>query len=167
MSTQPDPLRVAWSMVRAQRVRRPRPTGTGSVDYLDLADILRVLRIDGIAALPSLQPDLTAYRDRMQYVDPDALTPDGSLAFWLNLYNAGALALAADAVSAGASTVLRIPGAFDTPWAMVGGEALSLNDIEHGKISVRLDSLCRVLSALNIAVVLESPLMFELKEREQ
>ena len=26
------------------------------------------------------------------------------------------------------------PGAFDAPWAMVGGESLSLNDIEHGKI---------------------------------
>ena len=56
------------------------------------------------------------------------------LAFWLNLYNAGALALAADTLSAGENTVLRIPGAFDAPWAMVGGESLSLNDIEHGKI---------------------------------
>ncbi len=134
MSTQPDPLRVAWSMVRAQRVRRPRPTGTGSVDYLDLADILRVLRIDGIAALPSLQPDLKDYRDRMQYVDPDALTPDGSLAFWLNLYNAGALSLAADASMRGEPTVLRLPGGFDTTWATIAGESLSLNDIEHGKV---------------------------------
>jgi hypothetical protein len=70
----------------------------------------------------------------MEEVDPDALSADGSLSFWLNLYNAGALALASDAISEGVSTVLRLPGAFDTPWAMVGGEALSLNDIEHGKI---------------------------------
>lgn len=84
--------------------------------------------------LPSERAVLARFRYRMEEVDPDSLSADGALAFWLNLYNAGALALAADAISAGASTVLRIPGAFDAPWAMVGGEALSLNDIEHGKI---------------------------------
>lgn len=70
----------------------------------------------------------------MEEVDPDTLSVDGALAFWLNLYNAGALSLAADALEAGEATVLRVPGAFDSPWAMVNGESLSLNDIEHGKI---------------------------------
>ena len=70
----------------------------------------------------------------MERVDPDTLSRDGALAFWLNLYNAGALALAADALENGETTVLRIPGAFDTPWVTIAGEPLSLNDIEHGKI---------------------------------
>jgi hypothetical protein len=30
--------------------------------------------------------------------------------------------------------VLRVPGAFDRPWATISGEELSLNAIEHGKI---------------------------------
>jgi len=70
----------------------------------------------------------------MERIDPDVLSRKGSLAFWLNLYNAGALLLAADAFEPTTATVLRIPGAFDRPWAEVSGAALSLNDIEHGKI---------------------------------
>lgn len=134
MSNEPNPLRVAWSIARARRVNRPRPTGSASLDYADLADVLRSLRSGGISALPSQQPTLAAFRDRMEMVDPDGLTADGSLAFWLNLYNAGALSLAADASLSGETTVLRIPGAFDSTWATIAGESLSLNDIEHGKI---------------------------------
>jgi HTH-type transcriptional regulator/antitoxin HipB len=37
-------------------------------------------------------------------------------------------------------------------------------DLEHGKESVQLDSLHKVLSALNIQLCLESPLMPELEE---
>lgn len=121
-------------MARSRRTRRPRPVGDGLVQSSDFAEILALLRTDGLAALPSQRGMLSRFRYRMEGVDPDALSANGALAFWLNLYNAGALALAADTISAGEPTVLRVPGAFDTPWAMVGGEALSLNDIEHGKI---------------------------------
>jgi hypothetical protein len=134
MPDEPNPLRVAWSIAKARRVARPRPTGSGSVDYADLADVLRALSEDGIAVLPTRQPALAAFRNRMEDVDPDALTADGSLSFWLNLYNAGALSLAADAWLRGETTVLRLPGAFDETWATIAGEPLSLNDIEHGKI---------------------------------
>lgn len=134
MTDQPNPLPVVWSIVRARRTRRPRPTGDGFVQSDDFAGVLSLLHTDGMTVLPSERGALARYRYRMEEVDPDALSVDGALSFWLNLYNAGALALAADAISAGESTVLRLPGAFDTPWAMVGGESLSLNDIEHGKI---------------------------------
>lgn len=40
-------------------------------------------------------------------------------------------------------------------------------DIEHGKVSVRLDSLHKVISALNIDLALESPLMHELEETNE
>jgi hypothetical protein len=92
------------------------------------------LRAGGVGVLPAERSALSGFRNQMEEVDPDTLSIDGALAFWLNLYNAGALTLAGDALDAGELTVLRVPGAFDTPWAMVGGESLSLNDIEHGKI---------------------------------
>ena len=77
---------------------------------------------------------LDAYSRTLASLDPDAMGTDEVLAFWLNLYNAGALALAAKARAHGAPSVLRVPGAFDQPWAQVLGEALSMHDIEHGKI---------------------------------
>jgi len=134
MNDQPKPLSVARSIVRARRTRQPRPAGDGFVQSDDFAQVLVQLRTEGVDVLPSERAALARFRYRMEEIDPDALSAGGALAFWLNLYNAGALALAADAISAGEATVLRVPGAFDTPWAMVGGESLSLNDIEHGKI---------------------------------
>ena len=88
----------------------------------------------GISFLPECRPFLLEYRDRLATVDPDSLSSDEALAYWLNLYNAGALALAAEAMTDGEDSVLRVPGAFDDRWATVQGESLSLNDIEHGKI---------------------------------
>ena len=134
MNSQPNPLAVAWAIARARRTRRPRPSGDGFIQSDDFADVLAAVRTDGITALPSQRAVLARFRYRMEEVDPDGLSADGALAFWLNLYNAGALVLAADAFTADEATVLRLPGAFDTPWAVVGGESLSLNDIEHGKI---------------------------------
>lgn len=134
MPDQPNPVAVAWSIAMARRLRRPRPTGSGTVHYNDLADTLAALRSDGVAVLPSRQPALGAFRNRMEGIDPDDLTPHGTLAFWLNLYNAGVLSLAADATALGESTVLGLPGAFTSTWASIAGESLSLNDIEHGKI---------------------------------
>jgi hypothetical protein len=50
------------------------------------------------------------------------------------VYNAGAIGSAASAYDVSADSVLRIPGAFSRPSITVAGEALSLDDIEHGKI---------------------------------
>lgn len=134
MTDQPNPLAVAWSIARARRVRRPRPSGDRWVRSGNYATVLDALRSSGVAVLPAERSALSGFRNQMEEVDPNTLSSDGALAFWLNLYNAGTLALAANALEAGESTVLRVPGAFDTPWAMVAGESLSLNDIEHGKI---------------------------------
>jgi transcriptional regulator with XRE-family HTH domain len=40
----------------------------------------------------------------------------------------------------------------------------ALYDIEHGKATVRFETLRRVLCALNITIRLESPLMSQLEE---
>lgn len=134
MSESPSAIGAGLSMVKALRVRRPDPRGSGSVDHSALTVALDTLATAGIDGLAAGLEAVTAYRDEMQLVDPDALDADESLAYWLNLYNAGALHLAATAANAGERTVLRVSQPFDRPWAEVSGESLSLHDIEHGKI---------------------------------
>ncbi len=121
-------------MLRARRVRRPGPHGSATVDHAPLAEVLDVLKGGGVAALAGQRARLDQYRRALEAADPDRLSGDEALAFWLNLYNAGALDLAAVAAADGESSVLRVPGAFRNPWATVGGERLSLDDMEHGKI---------------------------------
>ncbi len=130
----PNPLLVGWSVLRALRIRRPQPAGAGSVDHADLAAILSGLQQRGVAALPSMRGELERYRNRLERVDPDELERSEALAFWLNLYNAGALDAAAEAVAEAQGSVLRVPGAFRRRWTTIAGEGLSLDAIEHGKI---------------------------------
>ena len=132
--TGPNPLTVAWSIWRSQRGRRPHPTGNGTVDHTGLVPVLAALQDGGVAALAAQRTALHAYRDRLATTDPDALSPDAALAYWLNLYNAGALDLAAETHDRQAASVLRLPGGFQRTWVAVGGEDLSLDAIEHGKI---------------------------------
>jgi len=99
-----------------------------------LAPVLDKVRAEGIGILPDLAEDLASYRHHLAAADPDALSPDEALAYWLNLYNAGTLELVAGARRAGVATVLRVPGAYDKPIVTVAGEALSLDNIEHGKV---------------------------------
>jgi hypothetical protein len=135
MSTDsPNLLLAGWSMLRAMRVRRPRPAGDGAVDHAELAGVLDVLATEGVPGLAAQRPAIADYVARLAAVDPDELSRDEALAYWLNLYNAGALDLAARTAARGDSSVLRVPGAFSRPWTAVAGEDLSLDDIEHGKV---------------------------------
>ncbi len=134
MSESPSAIGAGLSMVKALRVRRPDPEGSGSVDHSALAELLEELAAGGIGALADKRSAIAEYRDNVQLVDPDALDWGESVAYWLNLYNAGALHLAATAAAAGEPTVLRVSKPFNRPWARVAGETLSLHDIEHGKV---------------------------------
>lgn len=131
----PNPLKVAWSIFRVINItRRPNPTGIGSVDHSQLGGILEVLASGGLEALVERDADLSAYLAKLSSADPDTLSREEALAFWLNLYNAGALQLAARAHRAGVESVLRVPGGFDRTIIEVAGEELSLDAIEHGKL---------------------------------
>ncbi|NNC74770.1 MAG: DUF547 domain-containing protein [Acidimicrobiia bacterium] len=134
MSSAPNPIAAAWSMLRARRLPHPAPRGEAHVDHDEFRPVLDRLTGSGISGLLGQDDTLTAYRVRLETVDPDSLTRSGALAYWLNLYNAGALHLATRALSADASTVLRVPGGFTLPWTTVAGRKLSLDDIEHGLI---------------------------------
>jgi hypothetical protein len=128
----PNPLAVLRSMLRARRTRVPHPSGTGRVDHGRLGTALAAAASGGVAALE--EASLVEYIDAMATVDPDTLSPPEALAYWLNLYNAGALDLARRAYDHRLDTVLRVPGGFTAPYVAVRGEQLSLDDVEHGKI---------------------------------
>jgi len=130
----PNPLGVAWSALRAGAARRPRPGGSAGVDHAALAPILVALRTGGMGALVDLRPALADYRSSLEQVVPDQLSATEALAYWLNLYNAGALDLAAEAAQTVATTVVGVRGGFRRSWATVAGETLSLDGIEHGKV---------------------------------
>jgi len=136
MSSGPNPAVAAWSMIRARRLQvpTPRPDRATTIDHSDLAWILEACLARGASSLAGNSPALEAYRDSMEKFNPDDLDPAEALAFWVNLYNAGALWTASIAFNEDMGSVLRVPGAFSKPWATVAGHRLSLNDIEHGKI---------------------------------
>jgi hypothetical protein len=134
MSTSPNPISVGWSVLRARRVSRPRPSGAETLDHAAFATVLTRLLRHGIGSFGTDDDDLASYRKSRSEIDPNRLPRGEALAFWLNLYNAGAISSAAAAFDASANSVLSISGAFSRPWITVAGEDLSLNDIEHGKI---------------------------------
>lgn len=78
--------------------------------------------------------EVESYLAQLSDVEPNELSRDEALAFWLNLYNAGAIRLAIEAHRQGEESVLRIPGAFSRPLVTVDGEDLSLDAIEHAKL---------------------------------
>ncbi len=130
----PNPITVGLSILRARRVRRPAPSGTNSLDHGALGEVLEKLRVGSVPSLAGERENLAEYRDTLAATDPDTLAPSEALAYWLNMYNAGALDIAAETVRRDEPTVLRVAGGFRRQWASVAGEALSLDDIEHGKI---------------------------------
>jgi hypothetical protein len=128
-------IRVGWSIVTVLRtVRSPNPIGIEGADPGDYGAVLAEVARQGPQSLSGLVGDLEAFIKAQGEIDPDSLSPSGSLAYWLNLYNAGALALAGRASLDARDSVLREPGAFTNPFVTVAGESLSLDGIEHGKV---------------------------------
>ncbi|MEX0700166.1 MAG: DUF547 domain-containing protein [Acidimicrobiia bacterium] len=89
---------------------------------------------EGVGVVSTLGGALNDYVDGLRLVNPDDLSRDEALGFWINLYNAGALILVARAQSTNTPSVLGIPGGFRSKFVSIGGERLSLDDIEHGKV---------------------------------
>jgi hypothetical protein len=110
------------------------PDGAEAANHELLRMPLRHLAEHGPSGLADISADIERYVSSLQSVDPDRLGRNEALAFWLNLYNAGALALAGEAQRRGESTVFGVPGGFSSRFTNIAGEALSLDDIEHGKI---------------------------------
>lgn len=127
-------IRFPWSVLRAFSRRPPRPAGAARFSHEAFRPALDAVRRGGLEALAEIRPALEAYRRCLCEADPDDLTRDGALAYWIDAHNAEALALALFARERGDRTVWEVRGAFDLARTCVAGEMLSLNDIEHGKI---------------------------------
>ena len=139
----PTPLRAD------ARLRRfsPAVAGSQSFDHRPFGDLLAryvhvssdgVNRVDYTAwrASEAKFAALRVYIARLQTRTPQSLTRDEQLAYWANLYNAETLrtVLAAYPVRSILSirpNLLAI-GPWKKPTLMVGGQTLSLDDIENG-----------------------------------
>lgn len=133
----PNPFSVGISVMRARLVAPPRPTvdsGAAAPEHSRLSPVLSRVEKEGVPALPGLRTHLEAYVADLSTTDPDRLNETDALAYWLNLYNAGALKLAGEAFTQNHESVLRMPGAFTSTLTSVAGTPLTLTQIEHGKI---------------------------------
>lgn len=134
-STSPNVLRAGLSIVSALlKVRPPEVFGFDSVSHDRFASVLVFLEGNVVRRLPDAVEELNRYLEELASVEPSQLSRDEALAFWINTYNAAGLRLGAAAVGEGIATVFGVPGAFTTPVITVDSEALSLDQIEHGKI---------------------------------
>lgn len=135
MASGPNPVSVGLSVIKSLvSVRRPGPFGTSTVDHSMLTPPLTRLEKAGPGVLSDLDADLGVYLNHVTGQSPAALTRSEALAYWINVYNAGALLLAGQAQRASVESVLGIPQGFSQEVIKVDGEILSLDDIEHGKI---------------------------------
>lgn len=137
-----DLRRVSWvaahllSRARASfLVSRPDPCPLETFDHEEFDAFLRAAAVAGrldAATLRAHVDVLDGYLERLSTADPDALDGAGALAFWINAYNAAVLRTIAGTPDV--TTMLAVPGAFTARRWAIGGERLSLDDIEHGKI---------------------------------
>ena len=119
-------------------------------DHSDFSALLATVVDEGgfvdyttLAAEPSA---LDAYLGRLAATDPSGLGDDDRLAFWINAYNAYTLKLVADnyPVESIRDVVkgLFLPlvnSPFKVDFAVVGGETMTLDAIEHGTIRDEFD----------------------------
>lgn len=131
----PNPVAVAISILRVlASVSRPTFGSESGPPSHVLAGVLDSVAESGMKGLVGRVDDLDAFIEEMSRVEATALARDDALAYWINLYNGGALRLAATASSTDSATVLRVPGGFSARFVAVEGEALSMDAIEHAKI---------------------------------
>ena len=129
MADSVNPLVAGWQIWRAMRATPPpRPAGTATADHGGLSPVLDALRRGGIEGFD--RQDLRDYLDYASSVDPDALSRDHALAYWVNHYNAHAIDLARSALDEGKASVLAFDSAFT---ADVDVEGLAGCDGEGGR----------------------------------
>ncbi|MEM7496903.1 MAG: DUF547 domain-containing protein [Pseudomonadota bacterium] len=116
-----DPDHAAWASFLAKHLRTGTASGVALFDY---------------GAAKADRAALQSYLEAMQAVQPTTLSGDAAFAYWVNLYNAVTVDLVLGAYPVGSIREVN-GGLFNTgPWTddvvRVEGQALSLDDIEHG-----------------------------------
>jgi len=111
-------------------------TPAGKVDY---------------AAIKTKINTLNEYISSLSKNVPNAsLSKNEQLAFWINAYNANTIKLIVDNYPVASIMDIHSGKAFDKKWISMGGETLSLNDIENNKIRAKFDEP-RIHFAVNCA----------------
>lgn len=85
-----------------------------------------------------------------QNVPSSNASKNEKLAFWINAYNANTIKLIVDNYPVNSIMDLYGGKAFDNKWIKIGGETLSLNDIENNKIRAKFNEP-RIHFAVNCA----------------
>lgn len=97
---------------------------------------------------------LGAYIETLEKTNPDKLTKNDALAYWINLYNAVTLRLILDNYPV--DSIKDIGGLFSSPWkkklVQVNGRTLTLNQIENEIIRPKFKD-ARIHFALNCASI--------------
>ena len=102
------------------------------------------------------EAELDAYLVQLAETDPEQLSEQDQLAYWINGYNSYTVKLILDNFKNGKppSSIRRIGGLFSNPWkisfAVMGGTTYTLDNIEHDIIRVRFDEP-RIHFAVNCA----------------
>lgn len=105
-------------------------------------------------ALESDRQALESYVETLGLIDPSSLTEQQRFAYWINLYNALTVDLILDHYPL--ESIKDLGGFLSSPWKRklveVGGEELSLDEIEHVKLRRNFDDP-RLHFALNCASI--------------
>ena len=102
------------------------------------------------------EAELDAYLVQLAGTDPEQLSKQDQLAYWINGYNSYTVKLILENFKNGKppSSIRRIGGLFSNPWkisfAVMGGTTYTLDNIEHDIIRVRFDEP-RIHFAVNCA----------------
>lgn len=125
------------------------------VDNTRYAELLEKYVHDGVVNYRDLKTEelkLDQYLDLLNRTNPNELARDEQFAFYMNAYNAYTLKLIVEHYPV--KSIKDIGGLFRSPWKIkfckVGGETLTLDDIEHQILRPRFQD-ARVHFAINCA----------------
>jgi hypothetical protein len=140
---QTQDLHTPWDEILAKYLSE-HPDGVNRFDYAGLRDA------------PADRAGLEDYIDALEASAPSQMQPDQAFAYWANLYNAVTVRLIVDEAPSNSIREIRPRLWSIGPWGVervtVEGEALSLDDIEHGVMRPRFDA-AMVHYAVNCASI--------------
>ena len=124
--------------------------------YTRLADDGSV-RVAYAVVTPTHRAELARWLDEQQALDPTTRTRDAQLAYWINLYNARTVALILEHYPVASIRDIRSSLVDVGPWEdhrlTVGGQALSLHDVEHRIVRAQWPEVPEIHYALNCAAI--------------
>jgi len=115
-------------------------------------------RVDYLAIREHERDHLTQYLERIAAFSPDTLGRQAQLALYINLYNATMIRAVAERYHPGYSPSEKNFSVFAAPLVRVGGQTMSLNDLEHKVIRPRFKDP-RIHAALVCAALSCPPLL--------